>query len=201
MVERTKATFASTVKPTNLHAAAASVNIHGIGVEEMQQSPPFPIVFERFLNFLRDAADTSLAMQLDSDEEPESSERLPILQCPPPEIVLAAHNGVRYDGPVIVHECVRHGLSISRLGEFKWLDTLHVARACGFAPCLKLQCLVKGLAAEQQLCAHRALVDVLALDAMMRNGAEQCSAQLAQMVRPFVLDFDATRSLMDLSFC
>ena len=201
MVERTKATFASIVKPTNLHAATASVSIHGIGVEEMQQSPPFPIVFERFLNFLRDAASTSLAMQLDSDEELDSLERLPILQCPAPEIVLAAHNGVRYDGPVIVHECARHGLSMSTLCEFKWLDTLHVARACAFAPCLKLQCLVKGLAAEHQLCAHRALDDVLALEAMMRNGAELLSTQVAQMVQPFVLDFDATRTLMDLSFC
>ena len=201
MVERTKAKFASTVKPTNLHAAAASVNIHGIGVEEMQQSPPFPIVFGRFLNFLRDAADTSLAIQLDSDEEPDSLERWPILQCPAPEIVLAAHNGVRYDGPVIVHECARHGLSISRLSEFKWLDTLHVARACAVAPCLRLQCLVKGLAAEHQLCAHRALDDVLALEAMMRNGAELLSTPLAQMVQPFVLDFDAIRTLVDLSFC
>ena len=35
MVGRTKAKFASTIKPTNLHAAAASVNIHGIEVVEM----------------------------------------------------------------------------------------------------------------------------------------------------------------------
>ncbi len=201
MVERTKAKFASTVKPMNLHAAAASAIVHGIGVDEMQRSPPFPIVFERFLDFLRDAADTALAMQLDSDEESEQFEDMPSLQCPPPDIVLAAHNCVRYDGPVLVHECARHGLSIARLSQFKWLDTLHIARACDIAPCLKLQCLGKGFAVEQHLCAHRALDDVIALDSVMRNGAEQLSVQLVQMVQPFVLDFDAIRTLVDLSFC
>ena len=200
MVERTKAKFASTVKPMNLDAAAASAIVHGIGVDEMHNSPPFPIVFERFLDFLRGAADTALAMHLHSDDESEQFEEMRSLQCPPPEIVLAAHNGVRYDGPVIVRECVRHGLNIARLGEFKWLDTLHVAQACKFAPCLKLQCLVNNIAAEQQLRAHRALDDVLALDVVLRNGAEQWSMQLAQMVQPFVLGFDVISTLVDLSF-
>ena len=76
-----------------------------------------------------------------------------------------------------------------------------MAQAYKLAPCLKLQCLVQGLAAEQQLSAHRALDDVLALDAMMRNGAEQFFTQLAHMMEPFVLDFDVIRTLVDLSFC
>ena len=37
MVERTQVKFASTVRPGNLQAAMASANVHGIGVDELQQ--------------------------------------------------------------------------------------------------------------------------------------------------------------------
>ena len=92
----------------------ASANVHGIGVDELQQSPPFAVVFERFLFFLRDAADSALALAMhdESEDELESPKERRCLQSPAPDIVLAAHNCFRYDGPVIVHECVRHGVAL-----------------------------------------------------------------------------------------
>ena len=202
LVATTGSRFATVVRPTLLQEAELATAVHGIGSDEMHRSPSFSVAFKRFVEFLQHAADTALAEPENSDDEEDGDpEALPILQCPAPTVVLCGHNGFKYDGPVLVYECARHGVPVCWLNQFKWLDTLHVIQACRFAPCSKLQCLIQGAGANESLHAHRALDDVLALDAVMRNVADMFAVPLADLLRPFVVDFDALRTLVDLSAC
>ena len=203
MVASTGAKFATVVRPTVLNQADDATAVHGIRLEEMQSAPPFPIAFERFCAFLTASADNALEEASGTSEE-ESQDMvspdvpLPALCSPTPVVVLAAHNGMRFDGPVLVHECIRHGLPICHMGRFKWLDTLEVAKAHGSSLCVKLPCLVRDAAVDPGS-AHRALDDAVALHAVMLRVAERRSVPLPRLLKPFVMDFDVTSSLVDIA--
>ena len=203
VVASTGAKFATVVRPTVLDQPDDATAVHGISLEEMQSAPPFPIAFERFCAFLSASADNALEEASGTSEE-ESQDMvspdvpLPALCSPTPVVVLAAHNGMRFDGPVLVHECIRHGLPICHMGRFKWLDTLEVAKAHGSSLCLKLQCLVRDAAVDPGS-AHRALDDAVALHAVMLRVAERRSVPLPRLLKPFVMDFDVTSSLVDIA--
>ena len=203
VVADTGAKFATVVCPTTLGQSEDAAAVHGITVEELQSAPPFPIAFERFCAFLSASADDALEEVIDTSEG-ESQDMtppdvpLPALCSPAPVVVLAAHNGMKFDGPVLVHQCIRYGLPICHLGRFKWLDTLEVAKAYGTSPCVKLQCLVRDAAADPGS-AHRALDDAVALHAVMLRTAERRSVPLARLLKPFVVDFDVTTSLVDIA--
>ncbi len=199
----TGAKFATVVRPMTLDQPDDATAVHGITLEEMQSAPPFPIAFERFCAFLSASADNALeeasgTSEAESQDMPSPDVPLPALCSPAPVVVLAAHNGMKFDGPVLVHEYIRHGLPICHLGRFKWLDTLQVAKAYGTSPCLKLQCLVRDAAADPGS-AHRALDDAVALHAVMLRMAERRSVPLAHLLKPFVVDFDVATSLVDIA--
>ncbi len=203
VVASTGAKFATVVCPTTLGQSDDAAAVHGITAEEMQSAPAFPIAFERFCAFLSASADDALEEVTGSSEGESQDMRppdvpLPALCSPTPVVVLAAHNGMKFDGPVLVHECIRHGLPLCHLGRFKWLDTLEVTKAYGTSPCLKLQCLVRDAAADPGS-AHRALDDAVALHAVMLRMAERRSVPLARLLKPFVVDFDVAPSLVDIA--
>ncbi len=109
MVANTGAKFATVVCPTMLDQPDDVAAVHGITLEEMQSAPPFPIAFERFCAFLSASADDALEEGIGtSDEESQimtpPDVPLPALCSPAPVVVLAAHNGMKFDGPVLVHQ-------------------------------------------------------------------------------------------------
>ncbi len=157
MVSSTGSSFATVVRPTCESEPGASA-VHGISWEEMRHSHSFPIFFERFCAFLQDAEATAVLTCDDSssssgDEDGDHTQSaLPTLAIAP-VVVLAAHNGKRFDGSVLVHECLRNGVPVARLARYKWVDTMDVTWACSSACCFKLACLAKGMSARQS-CAH-----------------------------------------------
>ncbi len=201
MVSSTGSSFATVVRPTCESEPGASA-VHGISWEEMRQSPSFPIVFERFCAFLQDVEATAVLTCDDSssssDEDGDQTQpALPTLAMAP-VVVLAAHNGKRFDGSVLVHECLRNGVPVARLARYKWVDTMDVIRACSSAGCFKLQCLAKEMAARQG-CAHRALDDVVALHDVISWVGEAVSLPMPKLLLPFMYDFDIVASLVDIA--
>ena len=198
MVSGTGSSFATVVRPT-CESELSATAVHGIGWEEMRQSPSFPIVFERFCGFLHDAEAAAVATCDDSSDE-DADHALPALPTPAfaPTVVLAAHNGKRFDGGVLAHECLRNGMPVARLARYKWVDTMDVIRACSLAGCFKLQCLAEKMGARQG-CAHRALDDVVALHDVISCVCEAVSLPMSKLLLPFVCDFDVVASLVDIA--
>ncbi len=200
MVADTGSRFATVVRPT-CESDPSAAAVHGISCEEMSHSPSFPLVFERFCSFLQDAESAALTTCDDSsDDDDDAYHTRPALPTPSfaPTVVLAAHNGKRFDGSVLVHECLRNGAPVSRLARYKWVDAMNVMRACSSASCSKLQCLAKEMAARRG-CAHRALDDVVALHGVMLYLSEAVSLPVPKLLLPFVCDFDVVDSLVDIA--
>ena len=128
--------------------------IHGIPADEINTGVDFKTAFDRFLSFVA---------TLNKRRARHSAE-----VC---ETVLAAHNGKKFDFPMLVRECVEYEIPIRVMDRFKFVDTLEVVSALEdgmTAPkCHKLQCL--GMAIQQDafgigcVVAHRALDDSLKL--------------------------------------
>ena len=198
MVSGTGSSFATVVRPTCGSEPSAAA-VHGISWEEMRHSPSFSVVFERFCAFLEYAEATAVATCDDSSDE-DGDHTQPALPTPAfaPTIVLAAHNGKRFDGSVLVHECIRNGVPVAHLARYKWVDTMDVIRACSSTGCFKLQCLAKEMAARQG-CAHRALDDVVALHDVISWVSEAISVPMPKLLLPFVCDFDVVASLVDIA--
>ena len=89
--------------------------IHGIMAGEINDGVDFKTAFDRFLSFVatmnkRRARGVSEAC----------------------ETILVAHNGKRFDFPLLVRECIEYDISIRVMDRFKFVDTLQVmsAREC-----------------------------------------------------------------------
>ncbi len=126
--ELSSAQFATTVLPTQVPDGPG---VHGIDPEELRTSPRFDVVFVRFVKFLQSVADGFVAEAHSSDDEAESPDLLPSVRLPPPGILLAAHNGLRYDFPLLISECLRHVCNAWILADWFYVDTLEVVRSCG----------------------------------------------------------------------
>ena len=90
-----------------------------------------------------------------------------------PTVILAAHNGAKFDFAMILFECRRHGCKWEpSFADGLVVDTLPIVQSvvADLGGCAKLQCLVRGHCAELQ--AHRALDDCIAL----RNGRARGTA-------------------------
>ncbi len=198
MVADTGSRFATVVRPT-CESDPGAAAVHGISCEEMSHSPSFPLVFERFCSFLQHAETTALST-CDESSDDDADQVRHTLPTPrfSPTVVLTAHNGKRFDGKVLVHECLRHGVPVARLARYKWVDTMDVIQACGSTGCSKLQCLAKDMAARRG-CAHRALDDVIALHDVISSVGEAISLPMHKLLLPFMCDFDVVESLVDIA--
>ena len=69
----------------------------------------------------------------------------------------------RFDFPVLLAEIIRHGLPLSPLRHWLFVDTLGILDSAKdeVGPCKKLQCLVRHYADPTDLRAHRATARVL----------------------------------------
>ncbi len=105
--EETTAQFATTILPTHVPVGPS---VHGIGPEELHASVRFNIAFDFMVKFLRGISEEAVGDVCSSDEEEGSA--LPSVRFPPRTVLLAAHNGLNFDFPILVSECLRHDFAI-----------------------------------------------------------------------------------------
>jgi DNA polymerase III epsilon subunit-like protein len=182
------AAFSTVVKPVGAQSSAASV--HGIEDSELEQGPLFTEAFERLVHFLDTLSETAMA----SDGESSADELQPLkVRAEPPVICLAAHNGFRFDYPMLLCECLRNNIPWSPMMRWRYVDTLVLTRALDadvYGGCLKLQCLVRRCSSQSDLRAHRALDDSFFLRAVVVNLSQLLDSTVVDLLRPFVVSMD-----------
>ena len=135
-------------------------HVHGIANEEVSLGPPFVIAFERMVRFINELLLITVEGAMESDASSQE-ELLPVrFKERPPEVVLVAHNGYKFDFPFLLSECHRNSIDWSAaLGDWKLVDTLEIVKAIHpelYGGCPKLQCLLQKTHCRD-LQAHRAL--------------------------------------------
>ena len=180
--------FATVVKPIGAQSSATCV--HGIEESELEQGPLFTEAFERLVQFLDTLSETAMA----SDGESSEDELPPLkVRAEPPLICLAAHNGFRFDYPMLLCECLRNNIPWSPMMRWRYVDTLVLTRALDadvYGGCLKLQCLVRRCSSQSGLRAHRALDDKFFLRAVVVNLSQLLDSTDVDLLRPFVVSMD-----------
>ena len=190
------AAFSSVVcAATAPHSESAAV--HGIDSAEIAQGPTFAEVWRRFVAFAEGLLNLTVAD--DSESSQDCSPRpYPALPEEPPVLVLAAHNGFRFDFAILLCECCRHGVSWAPLQRWLFVDTLSVFQAAG-PSCVKLQCLARDAGNVDGLRAHRALDDCFALRAVTCQVAAQFGLDSWGLLRGFAVALDWEASLAHVS--
>ena len=175
--------------------------VHGIAAEEIARGPSFSEAWSRFVAFAEGLLDLSLQEEPE-DSEDEDAPRPARPPSEPPQLLVLAHNGVRFDFALLLFECQRHSLSWSPLERWLFVDTLDVLRAFGaegLGGCLKLQCLARVAGGAEGLRAHRALDDCVALRGVMECLAARSGVGLLELLRPFAVQLDAVASMAHVS--
>ena len=199
--ESSDAKFATTVLPTRL---PDGLGVHGIERDELLSGVPFACAFNRMVAFLQDVTMTSFltasAMEEDIvDEVAAIGLSLELLEHRhhAPVALIAAHNGLKFDFPMLVSECLRHDCNLFQLQQFYFCDTLPLARAfsglIGDA-CARLQCLARCCAcgAGRQ---HRALEDTVVLRYVVQYCAHYSGVPVWTLLSRFAQRFDAHATL------
>ena len=179
------ACFATVVRPPCVPSEPECSNsVHGIPAAELEAGPEFLTSFVRMVAFLEHVQVSTVEHDSDSDSEPRD---IKTYSDPPPRLLLVAHNGMKFDFPMLVSEIFRSGADFKPLQRWLFVDTLDVFRAAA-APCAKLQCLYRELAADRSLRAHRALDDAVALLRVAVTQAERYGVGLQELFAPFVVE-------------
>ena len=194
--------YSTVVRPPASAARESSEPaVHGISDEELAQGPGFREAFVRMVGFLDNLVDMAV-----NDESESSCDELsegPTLRGAPPQVLIAAHNGIKFDIPILFAECLRHDLGLDVFDKWLFVDTLHVLRALDTSStggCVKLQCLLRHLkAADGLLQAHRALDDCFALRGVVQFLAEVHGVSALSLLAPFVVAMDMDATLAQLS--
>ena len=185
LVGENGACFATVVRPPCVPSEPeCSDSVHGIPAAELEAGPEFLTVFVRMVAFLEHLQVSTVEHDSDSDAEPRE---IKTYSDPPPRLLLVAHNGMNFDFPMLASEVLRSGADFKPLQRWLFVDTLDVFRAAA-APCAKLQCLYRELAADRSLRAHRALDDAVALLRVAVTQAERYGVGLQELFAPFVVE-------------
>ena len=200
--DRSNAVFASLARPpSDARDAARCIQnpsamiaqaVHGISDEELRSAPPFHFVFRRFLSFLQNLRDHA--------RRGHGYKRTFTNACMP-GVILVAHNGLRFDFPVLACQCRRAGLGLSWLSEYRFCDSLDLLQAVRpkskelllgtQLECLKLQCLGHSPDGPR---AHRALDDARKLQGIVTR----CAAWLSMPTQRLV---QQTSHQLDIAAC
>ena len=100
----------------------AAAKVHGITDAEIAEAPDFRTVWSRFLLWVEDLLDMTVADETDSEnEEPRQTQLLP----EPPLLLLGGHNSCKFDFPMLLAECLRHCVPCDCFRKWLYVDTLH----------------------------------------------------------------------------
>ena len=191
------AAFATTICPAK---EFDNIAIHGITYMETLQSPPFMEAFARILEFIRSVLDA--ALEEDGESSSEDLPRQPMLAHSRPRALIIAHNGFKFDFPMLLSECVRNSSGMGLLIDCLYVDSLQIVRALDaelYGGCPKLQCLVSKLACGGCLRAHRALDDCFALQEVMVRIADGLGLSLPRLLKMFAVEMDYEASVVQLA--
>ena len=131
-----------------------------------------------------------------SESEDEDLINLPTAPTEDVQFILAGHNAIKFDFPLLLAECCRHNLDTDCFDRWSYVDTMHILQD-GHA-CCKLQCLVKGLFQPEDLRAHRALDDCVALRKVVESVAQRLGVRLRFLFESFAVGVDTASSLAQL---
>ena len=115
------------IQSPSAHSAA---EVHGITREEIALGPDFPEAWTRFLAFVDGIVNSTLTdseISTDDSEPPPDARPASV----PPKVLLAAHNGLKFDFVALLCECRRHRLQLTTVGEWLFVDTLAVSALMG----------------------------------------------------------------------
>eukprot|EP00973_Karenia_brevis_P096386 12431531-Karenia_brevis.AAC.3 len=170
--------------------------VHGITDDELNQGPSFPIAWERFVDFAEKLMIQQIHESGSEDSEDDDLPRLPRPPDEPPSLLLAAHNGVKFDFALLLCECFRHGLSLNPMKRWYFVDTLWVMQSLQkIGSCLKLQCLTRCIGGTNNLQAHRALDDCLCLREVIEHSALRLGTNICGLLKQFAVQLDAESSV------
>ena len=174
---------------------AAAASVHGITNEEIAAGPSFPTAWSRFLSWteflLNNAVKETEDDTEDDPEEPEIVEN--------PILLLAGHNAIKFDFPFLLCECYRNKISVSCFEHWLFVDTLQIGQAFPDHGCLKLQCLIRSLSGGEDLRAHRALDDCIALRRVVIALAWKAGVSLPSLMHSFAVAIDLDSSIAQIS--
>jgi len=189
--------FSTTVRvDTNIlkERGAAAAAVHGITGEEIAAGPSFPVAWSRFLSWTDSLLHDAVKETDDSEDEPEE---LQIVENP--ILLLAGHNSLRFDFPFLLCECQRNKISVGCFEHWLFADTLHICQAFPEHGCLKLQCLFRSLSGGEDLRAHRALDDCIALRRVVIAFAWKAVVSLPSLMHRFAVGVDLDSSIAQIS--
>ena len=109
---------------------------------------------------------------------------------------------MKFDFPFLCSECFRNQIHLDCLENLMYVDSLDVVKALdsqAHGGCVKLQCLLRHLAREADLRAHRALDDCYALRSVVGTIAASFGASASLLLKPFVAELDSNATLLNLS--
>jgi DNA polymerase III epsilon subunit-like protein len=200
MAADTGAVFSTVVRPT---VSPVELGVHGISTTELLHAPIFPIVFARVSCFLEDLRGSALSDDSDSSSWESDEPELPHLKSVAPTILLAAHNGFKFDFPMLLSSCWRQNVTFTYLASWLFVDTLVVLRAVStdvaIASCFKLQCQRAAMGLAQDLRAHRALDDVEVLSAVIRQIATSLGTSSVGLLARFACKLDVELTIAEMA--
>ena len=191
------AIYSTVVHPRLLPTPGPTV--HGIPNEELCEGPGFAEAFARLERFFDAVAESAIE---DGGASEDDCLGPPMLRENTPTILIVAHNGVKFDFPMLLSECLRQKVSWSSLSRWHYADSLEVFRLMESdvtGGCVKLQCLVRALGRHDELRAHRALDDAIALRDVVRCAAEAFGATPLALAQLVALELDAAGSAAQIS--
>ena len=203
ITNRTQTCFATTVRPAQVPDTQEKT-VHGISTIELFGSPDFKEVFLRFASFLNELVDNCIeTSESDSSSEPTSGTELLSLKSPPPCILLAAHNGRKFDFPFLINEVLRCGISPFWMERWAYVDTLELTKVCALKfdiSCAKLQCLGRNCSSSVHNRAHRALDDTRLLRDVVFDLAIRLGTSAENLLVPLAFTIDIEGTLRNLDF-
>ena len=114
---------------------------------------------------------------------------------PDQDILIVAHNGMKFDFPFLLSEAMRAGIGPGVMATWRYVDTLDVLQATD-CECRKLQCAFRAFSGHPGLRAHRALDDCIALGIVVRHISASLGVTPWMLLRHFTsrLDEGSTRA-------
>ena len=102
--------FSTVVDPGN-DETSEDASVHGIPRAELLLGPHFAEAFGRLEQFLQYAC----LSVLESDDDSEDGRLPPVAMKQNLEVTVVAHNGLKFDFPFLLQECIRAGLGPSAM--------------------------------------------------------------------------------------